>query len=342
MKTHKKLWDQFISVENFELAAKKAVKSKKSKKQTKVFLANKDILLEKLRQDLIFGRFKTSEYHVFEVFEPKRREIYELPLYPDHIVHHALINVLGPIWQSRFVKNSYACIPGRGIHSAVQQAMLFVRKNKYVLQCDIRKFYPSINHEIMMNIIAKKVHDRKILNLMKIIVFSLPGGKNLPIGNLTSQWMGNLYLTELDLFIKHKLKCKNYVRYSDDFCIFHNDKKFLNSLKQPIAQFAEQCLDLNLSKSAVQKSQGVVFIGFRLFKDFLLLRKRTVKKIKKRIKKIAEQRRRSFSTVSSLASTHGLMKWANTYNLQMSLLKIAAKYSNKRMMQFIRKHLGCD
>ena len=103
MKTHKNLWDEFISVENFELAAKKAVKSKKSKKQTKVFLANKDEFLEKLRQDLIFGRFKTSKYHIFEVFEPKRREIYELPLYPDHIVHHALINVLGPIWQNRFV-----------------------------------------------------------------------------------------------------------------------------------------------------------------------------------------------------------------------------------------------
>ncbi len=340
MKTYKNLWDEFISVENFELAVKKAVKSKKSKKQTKVFLANKDVLIENLRQDLNLGKFKTSKYHVFEVFEPKRREIYELPLYPDHIVHHALINVLGPIWQKRFVKNSYACIPGRGIHSAVQQAMLFVRKNKYVLQCDVRKFYPSINHEIMMNIISKKVHDRKILRLLKTIVFSLPGGKNLPIGNLTSQWMGNLYLTELDLFIKHKLKCKNYVRYSDDFCIFHNDKDFLNGIKQPIKEFAETQLDLNLSKSVVVKAQGVVFIGFRLFKDFLLLRKRTVQRIKKRIKKIAERRKRSFVTVSSLASTHGLMKWANTYNLQNSLLRIARVNSDEKMTKFIKKHLG--
>ena len=340
MKTHKNLWDEFISVENFELAAKKAVKSKKSKRQTKVFLANKDEFLEKLRQDLIFGRFKTSKYHIFEVFEPKRREIYELPLYPDHIVHHALINVLGPIWQNRFVKHSFACIPGRGIHSAVQQAMLFVRKNKYVLQCDIRKFYPSINHEIMMNIIARKIHDRKILKLLRIIVFSLPGGKNLPIGNLTSQWMGNLYLTELDLFIKHKLKCKNYVRYSDDFCIFHNDKNFLHSIKQPIREFVSAELDLQLSKATIIKSQGMIFIGFRLFKNFLLLRKRTVVRIKRRIKKIAQHNRRSFVTVSSLASTHGLMKWANTYNLQNALLAIARVYSNEKMLQFIKKHLG--
>ncbi|MFQ6730072.1 MAG: reverse transcriptase domain-containing protein [Alphaproteobacteria bacterium] len=316
MKTYKNLWDEFISLENFNLAVKKAVKSKKNKKQTKFFLEHKDELLEKLRDDLQNNKYKNSRYRIFYVFEPKKREIYELPLYPDHIVHHALINVLGPIWQKRFIKDSYACIPGRGIHSAAQRAMLFVRKNKYVLQCDVRKFYPSIDHNIMMDIVARKIHDRKILWLLQKIVFSLPGGKNLPIGNLTSQWMGNLYLTELDLFVKHKLKCANYLRYSDDFCIFHNDKKFLNAIKADVKYFIEQKLNLKLSKAIVKQADGMTFVGFRLFKKFILLRQSTVKKIKKRICAFVAGNVWSDSVRSSMASMMGLMRWAKTFNLR--------------------------
>ncbi len=316
MKTYKNLWDDFISIENFELAVKKAVKSKKKNKQTKFFLEHKDELLKKLRDDLQNDRYENSKYRIFYVFEPKKREIYELPLYPDHIVHHALINVLGPIWQKRFIKDSYACIPGRGIHSAAQRAMLFVKKNKYVLQCDVRKFYPNIDHNIMMDIVARKIHDRKILRLLKKIVFSLPGGKNLPIGNLTSQWMGNLYLTELDLFVKHKLKCANYLRYSDDFCIFHNDKKFLNAIKVDVKSFMEQNLNLKLSKAIIKQTEGMIFVGFRLFNHFILLRQRTVKKIKKRIRLFFVRNVRSDSVRSSIASMMGLMLWAKTFNLR--------------------------
>ena len=316
MKTYKHLWEQFISKENFELAVKKAVKSKKNKRQTKFFLQNKDALLEKLRDDLIHDRFKTSKYRVFNVFEPKKREIYELPLYPDHIVHHALINVLGPIWQKRFIKDSYACIPGRGIHSAAQQAMLFVKKYKYVLQCDVRKFYPSIDHNIMMNIVAKKIHDRKILRLLRKIVFSLPGGKNLPIGNLTSQWMGNLYMTELDLFIKHNLKCANYLRYSDDFCVFHNDKDFLNNIRYCVDDFVQQNLNLKLSKAIIKPAEGMIFVGFRLFKKFILLRQRTVKKIKRRMHILFQKLNWSDGDIASVASMCGVMGWAKTYNLK--------------------------
>ena len=128
MKTYKNLWDEFVSMDNLERAAKKAVKSKKSKVMVRKFLANRDALLQKLRDDLINMRFNTSPYVVFKVFEPKEREIYMLPLYPDHIVQHALINVLGPIWQNMFIRDSFACIPGRGLHSASQRLMQFMRR----------------------------------------------------------------------------------------------------------------------------------------------------------------------------------------------------------------------
>lgn len=340
MKTYKHLWDQFISMENFELAARRAVKSKRNKKSTQNFLQNKDVLLEKLRQDLIYDRFQTSKYRTFFVYEPKKREIYELPLYPDHIVHHALINVLGPIWQKRFIKDSYACIPGRGVHSAIQKTMLMVKKNKYVLQCDIRKFYPSINHDIMMKIIARKISDRKILRLLRKIVFSVPGGKNLPIGNLTSQWMGNLYMTEFDLFVKHVLHCQNYVRYSDDFCVFHNDKNVLKKLIAPLQMFLAENLGLVMSRVVLKPARGLDFVGYRLFGSFVLVRKRTVRKIRKRIKKIVKQKIRNLRVMSSLASMRGILTWANSYNLKNKLLDGLRCRKNKKMLRFVRQHCG--
>ena len=170
MKTYKNLWDQFVSMENLELAAKKAIKSKKSKAMVQNFLANKTQLLLKLRQDLINGTFTTSPYVVFKIYEPKEREIYMLPLYPDHVVQHALINVLGPIWHKMFIRDSYACIPMRGLHAGSQRIMHFIRRNRYALQCDVRKFFPSINHDIMMNIIRRKIADGRIVNVLENIV----------------------------------------------------------------------------------------------------------------------------------------------------------------------------
>ena len=248
MKRYKNLWDKFISMDNLELAAKKAVKSKKNKRIVRNFLAHKDELLKKLQDDLINGRFTTSRYTVRTIFEPKQRDIYILPLFPDHVVHHALINILGPIWQSTFINDSYACVPGRGLHAASKRVMDFVRKYKYVLQCDIKKFYPSIDHKIMFNIIKKKIGDRKLLAVLKNIIFSCGDDKNLPIGNLTSQWMGNVYMNELDHFAKEDLHCNAYIRYCDDFLIFSNDKDFLHRCKQYIEMYVWQYLKLQFSK----------------------------------------------------------------------------------------------
>ena len=187
MKRYKNLWDEFISMDNLICAAKKAVKSKKSKWSVKVFMTHQQEFLSQLQRDLIDGKFTTSKYRIRKIFEPKERLIYILPLYPDHIVHHALINILGPIWQSTFVRDSYACIPGKCLHKASKATMRFIRRNKYVLQCDIRKFYPSIDHQIMFDIVKKKIADRRLLDVLHDIIWSCGGDKNLPIGNLTSQ-----------------------------------------------------------------------------------------------------------------------------------------------------------
>lgn len=340
MKTYKNLWDEFISMDNLKLAAKKAAKSKKNKKQTKKFLANQDVMLKKLQQMLILGKFKTSHYNVFTVYEPKQRLIYELPLYPDHIVHHAIINVIGQHWQNSFIHDSYACIPGRGIHSASRQTARFVKRNKYVLQCDIKKFYPNVKHDIVMDILMRKIKDRRMLNLMKNIVYSIPGGTNLPIGNLTSQWLGNVYLNQLDMFVKHVLKCRDYVRYSDDFCLFNDDKRFLGRCARELALFVENKLKLNFSKCVLKRAaDGVDFIGYRHFSGFVLLRRRAILRIKKRVMKIAQMRDRSKNAVFQLAATKGFLSHAKVFHFKQFLLRRVAGCNRPVMNDFIARRI---
>lgn len=339
MKTHKKLWDEFISVKNFESAAKKAVKSKKTRKSVQRFLNKRAELLEKLRQDVMHNRFRTSPYKTFVIREPKQRIIYNLPLYPDHILHHALINILGPLWQKMFIRDSYACIPTKGLHAASQRTMEFVRKNKYVLQCDIRKFYPSIDHEIMMEIVAKKVHDRRILRLLNGIVWSVGGEKNLPIGNLTSQWLGNVYMNELDHFVKEKLGWHDYIRYCDDFCLYGNDKKVLKEKLEIIKDFLDKRLKLILSRSTIQQTRlGVTFIGYKHFATHKKLRKWTAKKIRIRIKNIIEHNDFTEHAVGQIAAAYGWAKWSCSYNYRQQICKMADRKSY-RMGNFLYPRL---
>lgn len=330
MKTYKHLWDVFISKENFELAAKKAVKSKKGRKSVQKFLANRDKLLEKLRNDIISGKYKTSPYKTFIIFEPKQREIYNLPLYPDHILHHALINVLGPIWQKMFIKDSYACIPGKGLHAASKRTMDFVRKCKYVLQCDIRKFYPSIDHEIMMNILSRKIHDRRIIKVLGDIVRSVGGNRNLPIGNLTSQWLGNVYLNELDKFVKQNLRWHYYIRYCDDFCLYGDDKDVLKNMAIKIENFISKNLNLVFSKCGLRKTnRGICFIGYRHFKKYVKLKKWTAKKIRTRLMNIIYHHDRSQFAIGQIASAFGWTRWACSYNYRKKITMIAGEISRK-------------
>ena len=306
MKTYKNLWEQFISVENFELAARRAVKSKKSKKVVARFLRHKDELLQKLREKVIAGKFKTSPYKTFDIYEPKKRTIYKLPLYPDHVLHHALINVLGPVWHKMFISDSYACIPGRGLHAASRRTMDFVRRNKFVLQCDIRKFYPSINHRKMMQIIARKIHDRRILGLVGEIVWSVGGETNLPIGNLTSQWMGNVYMNELDHFVKQSLRWRDYIRYCDDFCLYGNNVGEIKRAAIKIREFISRELKIVFSHSTLRRTDdGVGFIGYRHFKKFVMLRSVSAKKIGRRISNIVQHNDFGVRGVGQLAAAYG-------------------------------------
>jgi len=220
MKRHGKLFEQITDIETIRQAFADAKRGKMNQASVRRLAENSEAICASIREMLVNKTFTTSPYRTMWITEPKKREIFCLPFYPDRIVHHALMHVLEPIWSGLFIADSYACLPGKGIHAASRRTMEFVRKYKYCLKMDISKFYPSVDHDIMYAIIQRKIKCLDALWLLKNIIYSVPNGKNVPIGNYTSQWMGNLYLNELDHFIKHDHHVKAYIRYCDDFLIF--------------------------------------------------------------------------------------------------------------------------
>lgn len=323
MKRHGNLWEHIVTPENILLAYNNAKRGKSNTRYVKWFEKNKEENLLNLQRMLCDGSFTTSEYTSREIYEPKHRTIYKVPFYPDRIVQHALLQVVSPIWNSMFIHDSYSCRKNKGMHRASIRTMEFVRKYDYCLKCDISKFYPSINQNIMMNIVQRKIKCKPTLDLLENIIKSFPGDKNIPIGNYTSQWFGNLYMNELDQIIKHKLKYRGYVRYCDDFILFSNNKKELKDTLEFIRTFLNNELDLTLSKHSIfPTSQGVDFVGYRHFKNNVLLRKTTAKNIQKRMGNLPSKLERGIINEdqyrSSIASTEGWIQWANTYNLKIN------------------------
>lgn len=324
MKRHGNLWDKITCPDNLLRAYREARRGKGWQRHVKWFERNVNGNLLRLQKMLCTGAFSTSEYRKKTIYEPKQRDIYVLPFYPDRIVQHALLQVVAPLWDALFIEQSYACRKGRGMHQASQQTMHHVRKYKYFLKADISKFYPSINHDILLSIIERKIKCKRTLSLLENIVRSFDGDKNVPIGNYTSQWFGNLYMNELDQKIRHEHKIGSYVRYCDDFIVFHDCKKALSALKDWIEDFLSTRLALKFSRwSIAPVGHGVDFVGYRHFVKKVLLRKSTARRAQKRMALLMPKLNACKITIdqfrSSIASTEGWLKWANTYNLRMGM-----------------------
>ena len=318
------LFPKIIEPQNIFLAYRKARKGKGWQRKIQGFEKNLEGNLEEIRLSLANKAFETSKYKTKSIYEPKERLIYILPFAPDRIVQHALMNIIEPIWDAMFIHDSYACRVGKGIHAGSRRTMEFVRKNKYCLKMDVSKFYPSVDHHVLYEIIQKKIKCKDTLWLIKNIIYSIGGGKNVPIGNFTSQWFGNLYMNELDQFLKHRYGVKAYLRYCDDFCLFHDDKAYLNGMAKNIEEFLKTRLSLSLSKCDLfPVSRGVDFLGYRHFPKYILVRKSTVKRVKKRLKALPLLLAKGQITVeqcrASLASTKGWLIWANAHNLKLHL-----------------------
>jgi len=313
MYRHTNLFTKICEIENIKLAHHKAQLGKSHREAIKKFNKDLDTNLLEIQDMLVNRTFTTSEYKTKVIYEPKERQIYILPFAPDRIVQHALMNILEPIWTKLFIKDSYSCIKFRGIHKGSIRTSEFVRRNKYCIQFDISKFYPSMRHDIMKKIIRQKIKCPSTLWLLDDIIDSFPGEVNLPIGNLTSQWFGNLYMNELDTYVKHDLRIKDYIRYCGDFLVFENDKKILKDFGNKIEGFLKDELALVLSrKDLYQTSRGVDFLGYRHFGTHVLLRKSTAKHMQRVLKATDPDTEHGKQVI---ASYKGWTRWANCHNL---------------------------
>lgn len=278
MKRVNNIFDKIISVENLIEADRMARKGKKSSYGVTVHDRNKERNILDLHQLLKTGKYSTSEYKTFIITDPKEREIFCLPYYPDRIVHWAIMLQLEPIWMKVFTADSYSCIKGRGIHGAakaVHKSLKDYEGTQYCFKLDIRKFYPSIDQHILMGIIEKKIKCRKTLFLLSDIICSTESG--LPIGNYISQYAANLYLTYFDHYVKEQLKVKYYFRYCDDLVFLATTKDELHTLYEKIKDYLQDKLKLTI-KSNYQifpvDKRGIDFVGYRFYHTHCLLRKR--------------------------------------------------------------------
>nr|DAX39300.1 MAG TPA: hypothetical protein [Caudoviricetes sp.] len=306
------------TVENVGLASHKASLGKTKYTEVQEYLQDEANNNNNLIKGFNDRTYHTGKYRTKKIYEPKERDIYILD-FQHRVAQHALINKLEPILTNMFIKDTYACIKDRGIHQASLRTMEFIRDNDYCLKMDIRKFYPSINHDILYSMFERKFKDEGLLWLIKDIIYSFPGETNIPIGNLTSQWFGNFYMTSHDRFVKEQLRIKDYLRYCDDFLLFSNDKSELNRAKFQIIDFLKDNLRLNLSKCDLFKvNRGVDFLGYRHFRGYILLRKSTAKRIKKCLPIIYEKYKAGIippDEFRSIVDSYiGWAEWANAYN----------------------------
>lgn len=335
MKRYNNLFDKIVSLDNLYEADKRARRQKSHRPEVMLFDKNKDKLLLDLQRKLINGEYETSEYYVFKIYEPKEREIFKLPYYPDRIVHHAIMNIMEPIWVSAFIKGTYSCIRKRGIHKALKDVKFALKdemNTQYCLKLDIRKFYPSIDHDILKTIIRKKIKDKRLLSLLDEIIESAQG---VPIGNYLSQFFANLYLTYLDHWIKEQKKVRYYFRYADDIVILGGDKQQLRDLFYNIQDYLNNKLKLNFKDNwQIFKvdSRGIDFVGYRVFHTHTLLRKRIKKRFCKKINKLNKKQNLDKDTYKQkICSYIGWIKYCNGRNL----LNKMSKY--KELLEYIKE-----
>lgn len=335
-KTFKNLYPSIYDFENLYFAYLKARRSKRYRSEVLEFTSNLEENLLQLQNELIWRTYRTGRYREFYVHDPKTRLVMALP-FRDRVVHHALVAVIEPIFERRFIFDSYACRPGKGTHAGANRVTFFLKKltrlhgRVYCLKADISKYFPSINHRILKELIRKKIVCPGTLWLIDEIIGSAadpsnPDPKGIPIGNLTSQLFANIYLHELDIFVKHTLKARYYVRYMDDFVLLSPNKDELWEYKREIQVFLADRLNLALNgkTSVFPISQGIDFLGYRIWPTHRLLRKNSIKRMKRKLKifrkKYSEGRITMDRMNASIQSWLGHCKHANTYNLRQKLL----------------------
>ncbi len=311
MKTYKNLYPQVCDFTNLYYAYRAAARGKRGRPDVAAFDFDLESNLLRLREELLDRTYRPGSYRHFTIFTPKRRKISAAP-FRDRVVHHALVRIIEPIFERRFIHDSYACRQGKGTHAALDRCQAFARQRPYVLQCDIEQFFPAVDHAILQRILARPIADEGVLWLIVRILESgagvladqyevvyFPGDellaavrpRGLPIGNLTSQFWANCLLNELDQFVKRELRCRHYVRYVDDLLLFHDDKRTLHRWRVAVGQFLVSLrLTLHEREARVYPvTTGIPFLGFRVYPDHRRLKRANGVRFGRRLRWLVNQ-----------------------------------------------------
>ena len=337
MKLHEQLYDW----ENIRLAYRNASRGKRGRGATAAFeMLLADHLLE-LQKELVEQTYQPGGYNSFYIHEPKKRLISAAP-FRDRVVHHALCNISVPCFEKLFIPDSYANQKGKGTHRALDRCTRFARRYKYVLQCDVKQFFPSIDHAILREILAKMLPDESAMWLIDRILnsgrgvlseeyemvyfpnddlFSINRPRGLPIGNLTSQWWANCYLNPFDQFVKRELGCRGYLRYVDDFLLFSNDKRQLIVWRETLIKRLKTFRLTLHEESAFPKpaTEGIPFLGFVIFPGHRRLKARkgyAYRRKLSRLMKVASQEK----VKASVQGWINHVRYGDTLGLRRSML----------------------
>lgn len=349
IKRYGNLYEKIYSFENLYNAYLKARKNKRYREEVLRFTANLEENLITIQNELVWETYKVGRYREFYVYEPKKRLIMALP-FKDRVVQWAIYQVIQPIFDKGFLVHSYACRKGKGTHNAADTVQNWLkeikRKNEdfYYLKLDISKYFYRVNHEVLLGILGRKIKDESLMKLFEKLVnsedknFGLPlwtelgevelvEGVGMPIGNLTSQLFANIYLNELDSFVKHTLREKRYIRYMDDVIILNESKERLKQILPEIEIFLEDHLQLHLNnKTALRPVKtGICFVGFRIWWSHKRLKKKTFVKMKSRIRYISNSYSKNkidfHSANQTMQSYFGIMKHFDSHNLRKHIVR---------------------
>lgn len=340
-KTIKRCFDKNLTFIKLIEAHERAKKNKMSKKEVLLFEMDLETNITNILNAIQNGTYKMGRYREFKIYEPKERIIKSLP-YPDRVVHQWYVEeFIKPYIVPRFIYDSYACITDRGTHKAVERLQYFMRKkyrqnpNYYIVKCDIKSYFYNIDKDILTGIMERYISDKKLMAFTKLMI---DGGEKdrigLPIGNYTSQYFANIYLNELDYYMKFELRQKYYVRYMDDFMILVDNKQEARELLRKINNFVIERLHLELNHKSgyYPRKMGANFCGFRIWETHILIRKRSIKKMKKNVRKWNKGENDGKDILLSYNSWLGHISHGNSYNLKLKI--------NSMMNDDVKKILG--
>jgi RNA-directed DNA polymerase len=314
-------YDELFNLDNIFTAWRKFRRGKASKKDVMNFELHLEDNLFALHEDLQKFNYKHSTYKHFQIFDNKKRDIYKAKI-RDKIVHQIIYDYLLCFFESEFISDSYSSRLSKGQYKAISAFRYFVKlangSNKicFILKCDIKKYFDSIDQKILIDLIKRKVFCPKILKIIREIICSYTFSKTekrIPLGNITSQIFANIYLSDLDIYIKNKLRCNFYIRYNDDFVIISESMKKLEEIREKVIMFVRKklLLEIPIEKTSIRKLKwGVDFLGFTILPNAVLLRNKTKDKLYKNI------------SIKNIHSYFAILKHCKSYNLKRKILSM--------------------